>query len=379
VKVVSAFRERFGADPDGVWAAPGRVNLIGEHTDYNGGFVLPVALPHVVRAALGRRSDGRLALASLQHPDGDVELVLDDLRPGTPSGWGGYVAGVVQGLRAAEGLSVVVDGDVPAGAGLSSSAALCCSVALGLRDVLGLDLTREELVEVASRAENDHVGAPTGILDQSASLLCRAGMALFLDARDRRSEQLPFDLAGAGLALLVVDTGQIHAHADGGYGDRRRECETAAARLGVRLLREVDGVDRLAPLDDGSDEGRTLLRRARHVVTENARVLDVAALLRERSDPRAIGPILTAGHASLRDDFAVSTPLLDATVETALAAGAYGARMVGGGFGGSAVALVDAGAAERVIEAVAARFAAEGRPAPRVFSAVPSDGARRVA
>jgi galactokinase len=271
-----------------------------------------------------------------------------------------------------------VDGDVPAGAGLSSSAALSCSVALGLRDLLGLGLSREDLVDVARRAENDYVGAPTGILDQSAALLCRAGAALFLDTLDRGSEQVPFDLAAAGLALLVVDTGQAHAHADGGYGDRRRECETAAARLGVRLLREVGGVDRLAPLDDGSEEGRTLLRRARHVVTENARVLQVVGLLRATSDPRAIGPVLTAGHRSLRDDFEVSTPLLDAAVEAALAAGAHGARMVGGGFGGSAIALVDAGAADRVVEAVTGRFAEEGTAAPRVFSAVPSDGARRL-
>jgi galactokinase len=382
IRAAEAFRRRFGREPDGVWAAPGRVTVIGEHTDYNGGFVLPVALPHTTRAALGRRSDGRLVLASLQHPDGDVDLSLGDLRPGTPTGWGGYVAGVVHAVRdavaAAGGLTVVVDGDVPAGAGLSSSAALSCSVALGLRDLLGLGLSREDLVDVARRAENDYVGAPTGILDQSAALLCRAGAALFLDTLDRGSEQVPFDLAAAGLALLVVDTGQAHAHADGGYGDRRRECETAAARLGVRLLREVGGVDRLAPLDDGSEEGRTLLRRARHVVTENARVLQVVGLLRATSDPRAMGPVLTAGHRSLRDDFEVSTPLLDAAVEAALAAGAHGARMVGGGFGGSAIALVDAGAADRVVEAVTGRFAEEGTAAPRVFSAVPSDGARRL-
>jgi galactokinase len=375
VRAATAFRERFGSEPEGVWAAPGRVNVIGEHTDYNGGFVLPIALPQVTRAALGRRSDGRLALASLQHPDADVELPVGELRPGAPSGWGGYVAGVVHGLGDGGGVNVVVDGDVPAGAGLSSSAALSCSVALGLRDLLGLDLTREQLVDVARRAENDYVGAPTGILDQSASLLCHAGTALFLDTRDRRREQVPFDLAAAGLALLVVDTGQTHAHAG---GDRRRECEAAAARLGVRFLREVGGVDRLAPLDDGTGEGRMLLRRARHVVTENARVLQLVGLLRAVSDPRAIGPVLTAGHRSLRDDFEISTTLLDATVESALAAGAHGARLVGGGFGGSAIALVDAEAAGRVREAVAARFAADGHPPPRVFTAVPSAGARRL-
>jgi galactokinase len=381
-RVAGAFRDRFGAEPDGVWAAPGRVNVIGEHTDYNGGFVLPVALPHTTRAALGRRSDGRLALASLQHADEDATLDLADLAPRTPPGWGGYVAGVVAELRdavvAAGGLSVVVDGDVPAGAGLSSSAALSCSAALGIRDLLGLELSREQLVDVARRAENDHVGAPTGILDQSAALLCRAGSALFLDTRDRSSEQVPFDLAAAGLALLVIDTGETHAHADGGYGDRRAECERAAERLGVGLLREVRDLAELDRLDDGTPEGAALRRRARHVLTEDARVLQVVATLRGGDDPRAIGPVLTAGHASLRNDFEISTPLLDTTVETALAHGAHGARMVGGGFGGSDVALVDDDAVDSVAEAVATRFAADGHAPPRAFRAVPSDGAHRL-
>jgi galactokinase len=281
-------------------------------------------------------------------------------------------------VAAAGGLDVVVDGDVPSGAGLSSSAALSCSVALGLRDLLTLDLSRDELVDVARRAENDHVGAPTGILDQSASLLCRAGSALFLDTRDRSSEQVPFDLAAVGLAVLVIDTGETHTHAGGGYGDRRKECEQAADRLGVGLLREVADVAALGALDDGSPKGSTLFRRARHVVTEDARVLQVVAALREDADPRAIGPVLTAGHESLRDDFQISTDLLDATVAAALGAGAHGARMVGGGFGGSAIALVDAGAAQHVTDAVTARFAADGHSPPRTFLAVPSDGARRL-
>ena len=380
--VRAAFAARFGAEPDGVWAAPGRVNVIGEHTDYNGGFVLPVALPHTTRAAVGRRDDGRLALVSLQHPDGDAELPLDELAPGRPPGWGSYPAGVVAGLAeqaaAAGGLSVVVDGDVPSGAGLSSSAALECAVALALRDLLAPELTREQLVELARGAENDYVGAPTGILDQSASLLCTAGHALFLDTRDRRTEQVPLDLAAAGLALLVVDSGETHHHAEGGYGDRRRECEQAAARLGVGLLREVPDVAALAPLDDGTAAGAVLLRRARHVVTEDARVLQVVAVLREGGDPRDVGPVLTAGHASLRDDFEISTPLLDATVDAALAAGAHGARMVGGGFGGSAIALVDADAVDRVRAAVTAAYRARGEAEPRTFVAVPSAGARRV-
>jgi galactokinase len=376
-----AFAERFGSAPEGVWAAPGRVNVIGEHTDYNGGFVLPVALAHTTRAAVGHRTDGLVALASLQHPDATVEIALEDLAPGRPGGWAGYPAGVVHELRdrVPGGLSILVDGDVPSGAGLSSSAALECAVALAVRDLLGLDLTVADLVDVARRAENDFVGAPTGILDQSAALLCTAGHALFLDTRDRSSEQVSLDLEAAGLAVLVIDTGTTHDHAEGGYGDRRRECEQAAERLGVALLREVEDVAALDVLADGTAEGNLLLRRARHIVTENARVLEVVAALRGDADPRSIGPILTAGHASLRDDFEISVPLLDAAVEAAVEAGAHGARMVGGGFGGSAIALVDAPALDAVTTAVHDRFTREGHPPPRTFVTVPSAGARRVA
>ena len=370
-----AFAERFGTEPEGVWAAPGRVNVIGEHTDYNDGFVLPVALPHTTRAAVGRRTDGRVALASLQGDGAVVELALADLAPGRPDGWAGYPAGVVDGLRdlLAGGVSVLVDTDVPVGAGLSSSAALTCSVALALSDLVAPHLTRADLVELARRSENDFVGAPTGILDQSASLLCEAGHALFLDTRSRTTEQVPLDLAAAGLELLVVDTGTSHTHADGGYGDRRRECEEAAARLGVPALRDVPDVAALAALDDD-----VLRRRARHIVTENARVLEIVRVLRGAADPRSIGPVLSEGHASLRDDFEISTPELDACVDAALAAGAHGARMVGGGFGGSAVVLVDRDRAGAVAEAVRHRFAQAGYSAPRTFDVVPSAGAHRL-
>ncbi|MGK5172438.1 galactokinase [Geodermatophilus sp. CPCC 205761] len=377
----AAFAAAFGADPEGVWAAPGRVNVIGEHTDYNEGFVLPVALPHTTRAAVALRDDGLVSLASVQHPGDRVELPVADLAPGRPGGWAGYPAGVVHELRdrVPGGASVLVDGDVPSGAGLSSSAALECAVALALRDLAAPGLTPADLVDVARRAENDFVGAPTGILDQSASMLCTAGHALFLDTRDRSAVQVPFDLAAAGLALLVVDTGTTHDHATGGYGDRRRECEQAAGRLGVAALRDVPDVAALAVLDDGTAEGAVLLRRARHIVTENARVLEVVATLRGAAGPAAIGPVLTAGHASLRDDFQISTTELDAAVAAALDAGALGARMVGGGFGGSAIALVPADAVDAVTGAVTTRFAEARFGAPRTFVAVPSAGAQRLA
>ena len=370
-----AFTEAFGGGAEGVWAAPGRVNVIGEHTDYNDGFVLPVALPHTTRAAVARRDDGLVALVSAQHPGERVEVPVAELAPGRPGGWAGYPAGVVDALRdrVPGGVSVLVDGDVPAGMGLSSSAALSCSVALALRDLAAPDLAVADLVDVARRAENDFVGAPTGILDQSASVLCTAGSALHLDTRDRSYEQVPLDLAAAGLALLVVDSGTTHDHAESGYGDRRRECEQGARRLGVEFLCDVHDVADLAALDDGTAEGAVLLRRARHVVTEDARVAEVVALLHGGADPRETGPVLTAGHASLRDDFEISVPELDAVVEAALDAGAHGARMVGGGFGGSAVALVDAGDVAAVGAAVRERAGA-----PRSFVVVPSAGARRL-
>jgi galactokinase len=379
-RVRSAFAEAFGGEPEGVWAAPGRVNVIGEHTDYNDGFVLPVALPHTTRAAVGRRDDGLVALVSLQHPGDRVEVPVGELAPGRPDGWAGYPAGVVAELRdrLPGGVSVVVDGDVPSGAGLSSSAALECAVALALRDLAAPELAPRDLVDVARRAENDFVGAPTGILDQSASLLCTPGHALFLDTRDRSTEQVPFDLAAAGLELLVVDTGTTHDHATGGYGDRRRECEQAAERLGVAALRDVSDVAALAVLDDGTPEGAVLLRRARHIVTENARVLDVVRVLHGADGPAAIGPVLTEGHASLRDDFQISTAELDTCVATALEAGAAGARMVGGGFGGSAIVLVDATLTSEVATMITDRFAQEGYTAPRTFAVVPSPGARRL-
>lgn len=358
-----------------MWAAPGRLNLIGEHTDYNDGFALPVALPLRTLAAIALRDDGRVALASAQHGGDVVELALADLAPGSPGGWAAYPAGVVhtliEAVTAAGGVSVLVSGDVPAGAGLSSSAALTCALALALRDVLGLDLTRTELVDVARRAENDFVGAPTGILDQSASLLCRAGFALFLDVRTRRTQQVPLDSGAAGLELLVVDTGVTHSHADGGYGDRRRECEAAAAALGLSALRDAELRDVEALTDD------VLRRRARHVVTENARVLQVVDLLHGGADPRRIGPVLTAGHASLRDDFQVSTVELDAVVDSALSAGAHGARMVGGGFGGSCLVLVDADRSAEVVAATSARLRTLGA-CPRMFVVNPAAGAGRL-
>ncbi|WP_241249790.1 galactokinase [Rhodococcus sp. X156] len=380
VDPAAAFAARFGRPPEGVWAAPGRVNLIGEHTDYNDGYVLPVALPHSTVAAVARTAEPELVLASVQYPDQPVRVALDALAPGAPDGWAAYPAGVVHQLRREghrlSGLQVLVDGQVPVGAGLSSSAALTCSVALALRDLFALPLRRAELVDVARAAENDFAGAPTGVLDHSASLLCTVGHALLLDTRDRSTTQVPLDLAAAGLALLVLDTGAPHQLATGGgpdsYARRRQECGEAAAALGVPSLREVSDPAAVQALPE------PLRRRARHVVTENARVLAVLEVLRSGTDPRAVGPLLTAGHRSLREDFAVSTPALDVCVDAAVRAGAHGARMVGGGFGGSALALVDDRHVPAVRAAVAEASRAAGHRAPTAFVVVPSAGARRV-
>ncbi|MFL9659480.1 galactokinase [Streptomyces sp. PB17] len=374
------FRELYGTDPEGVWAAPGRVNLIGEHTDYNDGFVMPFALPHQAVAAVSRREDGVLRLHSADVDAGPVELRVADLAPGSDKSWTAYPSGVVWALREAghelTGADVHLASTVPAGAGLSSSAALEVVVALALNDLYDLGLRGWQLARLCQRAENVYVGAPVGIMDQTASACCEAGHALFLDTRDLSQRQIPFDLAAEGMRLLVVDTRVKHSHSEGEYGKRRAGCEKGAALLGVDALRDVPYADLDAALERLGDE-EEVRRLVRHVVTEDERVERVVSLL-ESGDTRAIGPVLVEGHASLRDDFRISCPELDLVVETALSAGALGARMTGGGFGGSAIVLAEAGDVDAVTKAVEDAFAAAGFRAPRVFEAVPSAGARRL-
>ena len=369
------FARQYGEEPRAAWHAPGRVNLIGEHTDYNDGFVLPFAIGAGVTVAAARRDDGELVLASRQADGADARIALGGLAPGAVTGWAAYPAGVAWALQEAGyqfgGASVAVDSDLALGAGLSSSAALECAVTLALTELYGLSVPRPQLAAIARRAENDFVGAPTGIMDQSAALLCQAGHALLLDCRSGIGTAVPLDPGAVGLSLLVIDTRARHAHVDGGYAARRQACEEAAAALGVRSLRDITDSSELAGLDP------VLRRRARHVVTENSRVLATATLLREGELART-GPLLTASHASLRDDFEVSWPEANATVEAAIEAGACGARMTGGGFGGSVVALVPAESELRVRAAVAARFAREGWTEPVCTVVAPSAGARRV-
>jgi galactokinase len=378
-RLAAAFTELSGRPPEGIWSAPGRVNLIGEHTDYNDGYVLPFALAARTAAAAARRADGRLTVRSLQRPGTSLDVPLSALQPRGLAGPGAYVAGVAWAMRAAgqpvEGLDIVIDGAVPVGSGLSSSAAMECAAALAIAELSGIRLPPAELARLARRAENEFVGVPCGIMDQMAAMLALAGHALFLDTRTSRLEQVPFDPAASGLVLLVIDTHARHELADSGYADRFASCAEAARRLGVPALRDVpeaglpDALARLAAFP-------VLARRVRHVVTENARVLATAELLRA-GRLAAIGPLLTASHWSLRDDFEVSVPELDTAVSAALRAGALGARMTGGGFGGCVIALAPAAAARALSTAAAAAARRAGHIAPTIWPAVPSAGAHR--
>jgi galactokinase len=377
-EVSAHFETAYGHEADGVWAAPGRVNLIGEHTDYNDGFVLPFALAERTYAAASRREDSILELRSAQSDD-KVEAALADLAPERARGWAGYPAGVAWALRSAGldvgGASVLVDGRVPLGSGLSSSAALECAVATALRDLWSLDISDAELALACQRAENDFVGAPTGIMDQMASMLCREGSALFLDVRTREVEHVPLDPAAQGTALLVVDTRVQHAHSDGGYGARRRDCEEAVREIGVPALRDVSVDDLDAALAKVGDEVRR--RRVRHVVTENARVVATVAAMRA-GDLAAVGRLMSESHVSMRDDYEISVPELDVAVATAQSHGALGARMTGGGFGGCAIALVPADQVGSIGAAVHEAFAVKGFTSPRSWPVTPSAGAHRL-
>ena len=375
-----------GQAPIGTWSAPGRVNLIGEHTDYNDGFVLPFAIQQRTHVALGTRADGRIRVVSTFDADA-VEVGLADLDALFPANrddvpeWAAYPLGVAWALLRATGVDparvtgvdLAIASDVPIGAGLSSSAAIEGAVATALNDTWGLGLDRVTLAQVGRTAENEAVGAPTGIMDQMASMLGRADAAIFLDCRSLDASVVDLGFADAGLQLVVIDTGVKHSHATGGYGERRAACERGAAIMGVPALRDVsvDDLPRAAELMDD-----VTFRRVRHIVTENQRVLDTVETLREQG-PRAIGDLLLASHASMRDDFEISVPELDTAVEAAMAAGAIGARMTGGGFGGAAIALVENAHVQDVKDAAVTAFAASAFTAPTVFTVSPSAGAGR--
>ncbi|MBG6217222.1 galactokinase [Arthrobacter sp. CAN_A6] len=378
-ELAAAFTERFGDEPAGIWSAPGRVNLIGEHTDYNDGFVLPFAINHSTAVAARSRSDRTVRVCSTFAPDDVVQADLDTLAPGKVEGWAAYPLGVLWAIERSgyrsPGLDLLIDSSVPVGAGLSSSAALECAVAVAANDLSEANLSRSELVAIGQLAENDMVGAPTGIMDQSASLLGEAGHAVFLDCRSRESRLVPFDLEGSGLELLVMDTRVSHSHSTGGYAARRRSCELGAELMGVPALRDLSVRD-LAEAAGLLDE--ETFRRVRHIVTENARVQDAVDVLTDKG-PAALGQLLNTSHASMRDDFEISSAELDTAVDTAVSAGALGARMTGGGFGGAAIALVRFEDSAAVADAVTRAFASAGFTAPVIFPVLPASGAGRVA
>jgi galactokinase len=361
-KAARAYTEGFGEDPELVASAPGRINLIGEHTDYNGGFVLPCAVGRRVAVAVGR-GGGELYSTNFD----------ETRRMGREkdSSWADYPRGVAcafgeKGRRVGD-FRAAFAGDVPLGSGLSSSAAIEAATALALDALFGLAMDRKELAVLCQRAENEFVGVRSGIMDQYASLLCEEGAALLVDCRSLEAESVPLDLKGAGLALLVCDTRVERGLADTGYNDRRAACERAAGTLGVEQLRDAQQEDL------GRLSGEEL-KRARHVVTENARVLEAADALRV-GNFEELGRLMYASHASMRDDFEISTRELDAFVELAEAAGALGARLTGAGFGGSAIALVRAGEAGTLGRDAGRVFAERGFEEPVFYEFVPAAGA----
>ena len=370
-QIEKKFLETFGAEPDLVAAAPGRVNLIGEHIDYSDGFVLPFAIKDRTLVAARKRGDSTVRIASAQRRNKIVTVDISTVKPGLKGEWERYALGVLWALGVKEGVDLLIDGHVPLGAGLSSSAALECSVATAMNHLFDLGFNLEELARLTQKAENQYVGVPCGIMDQSVSLMATQGSALLLDCRDLTTKNIPFDVASSGLELLIIDTQAHHALTDGGYAERRSSCESVVAKLGLTSLRELS-MEQL-------ENSRGLLTetefvRARHAVTEMKRVLECVEAL-SNSDFEKVGQLINQSHTSLRDDYTVSCPELDTAVEAALAAGALGSRMVGGGFGGSAIALIQASKTTDTIKAVEKAFSSKGFKAPRFFTSLPSQGA----
>ena len=369
------FLEIFGEEPDLIAAAPGRVNLIGEHIDYSEGFVLPFAIKDRTTAAIRKRDDSTVRIASAQRRNKVVTVDINNVKPGLKGEWERYALAVLWSMGVKTGVDLLIDGHVPLGAGLSSSAALECSVATAVNHLFDMGFSLEDLARLTQKAENQYVGVPCGIMDQSVSLMATVGSALLLDCRDLSTRNIPFDVASSVLELLIIDTQAHHALTDGGYAERRASCESVAAKLAIKSMRELS----MAQLD----AGKKLLTpveyvRARHAVSEMQRVLDCVEAL-SKSDFVKVGELINQSHASLRDDYTVSCPELDTAVDASLAAGALGARMVGGGFGGSAIALIQASKTTETIRAVEKAFADKKFKAPRFFTSLPSQGAEVIA
>ncbi|MEY4348184.1 MAG: hypothetical protein RIS43_603 [Actinomycetota bacterium] len=369
--LVPLFTKHFGEQPAVIGSAPGRVNLIGEHIDYTDGWVLPFAIGYRAEVAISRRNDTKIVMLSAQKPDGEVFADLAHLAPDKNRGWAEYVLGVVAQLKITSGLNIVVDGNVPLGAGLSSSAALECAAAIALNELFQLNLSREQLALACQSAENNFVGMPCGIMDQAVSMLAQEHHAVLLDCKTLETQQIPLELEKAGLALLVTDTRAHHSLVDGGYAARRESLERVSSTLNVPSLRDVS----LEELQSHKAElSEVDYRRATHAVTEIARVHAAVTAL-EQGDFATLGELLNASHKSLRDDYHVSCPELNAAVDAANAVGALGSRMVGGGFGGSAIALVPVAMLSGIRKSIAELFKAAGFQEPRFFVAQANAGA----
>jgi len=377
-----AFIAAFGSPTGTVWSAPGRVNLVGEHTDYNGGFVLPFAIDRRTTCSARLSSGSTIRVTSTHSPE-VVTVELDALGPAVLDGWSAYPLGVAWALReiaaaagtasALTGCDLAIASDVPIGAGLSSSAAIECSVAVALNELWNLGLEPMDLALASQRAENIAVGAPTGIMDQTASLYGVEDHAVLLDCQTYEVQSVALGFAEAGLSIMVIDSKVEHSHATGGYKERRADCEQGALALGVATLRELTSAD--LPRAEASLDER-VFRRVRHVVTENERVLATVEALASQG-PTAIGPFMLASHASMRDDFEISVPEIDVAVEAAMEAGAIGARLTGGGFGGASIALVRTTDWDTIAHAVHTALAERSMPEPHIFAVRPSDGAKR--
>lgn len=372
-QAVSGFRSRFGHEPSGVWSAPGRANLIGEHTDYNNGFVFPFGIDRRTYVAIGLRDD-RICRVTSEISSETYEYELSSDRPENLD-WALYPLGVAWAMQSpsSSGFDAFFVSDVPVGAGLSSSAAIECSIAFALNDLWRSGLTRQELALIGQKAENTVVGAPTGIMDQTASMLAAEDCAVLIDCKSLETELVPLGLAAQGLAVAVMDTRVSHRHSDGGYRSRREACEKGAAIMQVDSLRELQVSD-LTRAEKLMDD--VTYRRCRHVITENERVLRAVQALKE-NNLALVGELLLQSHASMRDDFEISIPELDLAVETAMQVGAIGSRMTGGGFGGAAIAVIQESKLDELRVACEQAFERAGFEKPNVFYVKPSAGAAR--
>ncbi len=369
----SGFKRIFGYEALGVWSAPGRANLIGEHTDYNNGFVFPFGIDRRTYVALSPRQDMFCRVAS-SLSDVIYEYELSQSKP-TQLDWALYPLGVAWAMQAkAEfGFDAYFVSDVPVGAGLSSSAAIECSIGIALNDIWRAGYSKQELALLGQKAENEVVGAPTGIMDQTASMLAKSDAAVLIDCKTLETELVPLGLSSQGLVVAVIDTRVSHRHSDGGYRSRREACETGAEIMGVESLRELSVSD-LETAKQKMDD--VTFRRCRHVITENQRVLEAVKALREK-DMSQLGQLLLQSHASMRDDFEISIDELDTAVDVAMKVGAIGSRMTGGGFGGAAIAIIDHSKLVSLSAECKREFLAKGFAEPNIFAVTPSDGARR--